>query len=157
MKMTRTLQRTGLAALVLLLAIQVIPVERDNPPVKVEIPAPNEVRDVLQRSCYDCHSNTTLWPWYSYVAPSSWFVIGHVRDAREDLNLTEWPLLDTEAQQFFLGEMRKQIEGGAMPLESYLFLHRNARLSDAERGKVLIWIDEEILLLSGPGLGEWNP
>ncbi len=155
--MTKTLQRTGLAALVLLLAIQVIPVERDNPPVRVGIPAPSEVRNVLQRSCYDCHSNTTLWPWYSYVAPISWFVIGHVRDAREDLNLTEWPLLDTAAQQFFLGEMKKQIEGGAMPLKSYLFLHRNARLSDAERGKVLIGIDEEILLLSGPGLGEWNP
>jgi len=112
--MTKTLQRTGLAALVLLLAIQVIPVERENPPVKVEIPAPNEVRDVLQRSCYDCHSNTTVWPWYSYVAPISWFVIGHVRDAHEDLKLTEWTLLDTAAQQVFLGETSKQIEGGEM-------------------------------------------
>jgi hypothetical protein len=142
--------RTALAAGLVLLAIQLIPVDRSNPPAKLEIPAPAEVKTLLERSCYDCHSNRTRWPWYSYVAPASWFVADHVHDGREDLNLTEWPLLDNEAQQFYLGEMKKMIEGGEMPLRSYLLLHRGARLSDDERRTLLTWIDEEVLLLAAP-------
>ena len=155
--MKKLLSRAALVVLVLLLAIQLVPVERTNPKSKLEIPAPAEVRAVFERSCYDCHSNRTRWPWYSYVAPASWFVIRHVKDAREDLNLTEWPMLDFEAQLFYLGEMRKQIEEENMPLDSYLLLHWGARLSDTERGLLLDWIDEEVGLLSNPGLGDWNP
>ena len=134
-----------------------MPVDRSNPPSKVMIPAPREVQAILERSCFDCHSNQTRWPWYSYVAPASWFVAKHVRNGRQDLNLTEWPLLDTERQQFFLGEMKGQVKGGTMPLDSYLLLHWNARLSDEERETLLLWIDEEVLLVSGSGFGEWNP
>jgi hypothetical protein len=148
--MKKLLTRVVLVVLVLLLAIQLIPVERTNPPVKLEIPAPAEAHALLERSCYDCHSNRTRWPWYSYVAPASWFVIRHVRDGRKDLNMTEWPLMDTEAQLFFLGEMKKQLEERNMPLESYLLLHWGARLGDAERDALLAWIDEEIVLLSEP-------
>jgi hypothetical protein len=75
-----------------------------------------------------------------------------VREAREDLNLTEWPVLAVEEQQFFLGEMRKQLEAGNMPFESYLLLHWGARLSDAERDLLLAWIDAEIDLLCDTGL-----
>lgn len=155
--MRKLLTRVGLVVLILLLAIQFVPVERTNPPAKLEIPAPAEAHAVLERSCYDCHSNQTRWPWYSYVAPASWFVADHVRDGRKDLNLTEWPLMDTERQLFFLGEMRKQIEEENMPLDSYLLLHWGARLSDDERGMLLAWIDEEIGLLSSSDLGDWNP
>lgn len=148
--MKKLLVRLALVALLVLAAIQLIPVDRSNPPAKLEIPAPPEVRAVLERSCYDCHSNHTRWPWYSYMAPASWFVIRHVRDAREDLNMTEWPLLDVEGQLFFFGEMKKQIAEKNMPLESYLLLHWGSRLSAAERDLLLAWIDEEISLLSEP-------
>ena len=148
--MKKLLTRIVLAVLILLLAAQVIPVERDNPPAKLEIPAPTEVREMLERSCYDCHSNRTQWPWYSRVAPTSWFVASHVRDGQENLNLTEWPLLDVEAQQFFLGEMKEQIKLQKMPLGSYLILHWDARLSDSERALLVNWIDEEVALLSAP-------
>lgn len=146
--MKKLLTRFALVLLVLLLAAQLVPVERTNPPAKSEILAPIEVQAVLERSCFDCHSNKTRWPWYSRVAPASWFVARHVREAREDLNLTEWPLMDAEAQQFFLGEMRKQLEAGNMPLDSYLLLHWGARLNDTERELLLTWIDEEISLLT---------
>jgi len=148
--MKKLLRRIALALLVLLLAAQLVPIERPNPPAKLEIPAPAEVGRVLERSCYDCHSNRTQWPWYSYVAPASWFVVRHVRDAREDLNLTEWPLMDIDGQLFFLGEMRKQIAADKMPLYSYRLLHWGARLSNADRTLLLAWIDEEIGLLSEP-------
>lgn len=155
--MKKQLTRFALLVLVLWLGIQLVPVDRDNPPTKAVIPAPAEVRMVLERSCFDCHSNETRWPWYSYIAPASWFVAEHVHDARKDLNLTEWPLFDTEAQQFFLGEMRKQLEAETMPLDSYLLLHWDARLSDAERSQLLAWIEEEVNLLSDSDLGVWNP
>ena len=148
--MKRLLTRGALVVLAVLLVLQLVPVDRDNPPAKLQIPAPPEVQAVLERSCYDCHSNQTRWPWYSYVAPASWFVAEHVHDGRGDLNFTEWPLMDTEAQQFYLGEMKKQLEQRNMPLRSYLLLHWQARLSDAERDLLLAWIDEEIDLLSGP-------
>lgn len=146
--MKKLLTRIGLVIAVVMLLVQVIPVDRTNPPSKVELPAPGQVREVLERSCYDCHSNRTQWPWYSRVAPVSWFVAKHVREGRENLNLTEWPLMDSEAQLFFLGEMKEQIEQKTMPLDSYLIVHRDAGLSDADRTLLLEWIDEEVGLLS---------
>ena len=148
--MRKLLTRTALAVVAIFLIAQWIPVDRSNPPTKVEIPAPAAVHEMLQRSCYDCHSNRTQWPWYSRVAPVSWFVAKHVREGRENLNLTEWPLMEVEAQLFFLGEMKEQIEAANMPLDSYLIVHWDARLSAAERAMVLDWIDEEVGLLSMP-------
>ena len=147
--MKTLLTRIALVVLALLLAAQLVPVERTNPPVKLELQAQAEVRAVLEGSCFDCHSNQTQWPWYSHVAPISWFVIRHVSHARDNLNLTEWSLMDVEAQLYLLGEMREQIEEGNMPLDSYLLVHWNARLSDDERDMLLAWIDEEVSLLAG--------
>lgn len=148
--MRKRLLLVTLLGLILLLGIQLVPVDRSNPPAKIEIPAPADVHALLERSCYDCHSNQTRWPWYSRLAPASWFVADHVHDGREDLNLTEWPLMDTEAQQFYLGEMKKMIKNGEMPLRSYLILHWGARLTDDERQVLLRWIDDEVNLLSEP-------
>ena len=148
--MRKLLTAIGSVLVAGLLVVQLIPVERSNPPVKLEIPAPAGVSEMLQGSCYDCHSNRTQWPWYSRLAPASWFVAKHVREGRKNLNLTEWPLLDVEKQLFFLGEMKKQIKAKNMPLTSYLLVHWDARLTDDERSELLAWIDDEILLLSSP-------
>lgn len=147
--MRRALKWVTLAGLALLLALQLVPAERTNPPVGAEIAAPEDVRAVLERSCFDCHSNKTRWPWYSRVAPVSWYVIRHVERGRADLNLTEWPLFDPQAQQFFFGEMKGKVKNREMPLPSYLWLHWNARLSDTERLRLISWFDEEARLLSG--------
>ena len=147
--MKKALQWVGLVALAAFLAIQLVPVERTNPPVTTEIAAPEGVGELLERSCYDCHSNKTRWPWYSRIAPASWFVTDHVEDGRADLNLTEWPLFDTQAQQFYLGEMKGKVKNREMPLDSYLLLHRDARLNDEERERLILWIDEEVRILSG--------
>ena len=76
----------AVGVVVALAAIQLVPVHRTNPPVRVEVNAPEEVMAIIQRACYDCHSNETRWPWYSRVAPVSWFVVSHVKKARGDLN-----------------------------------------------------------------------
>ena len=147
--MKRFATRAAFAVLALLVAIQFVPVERSNPPVRAEIQVAGEVRAVLERSCFDCHSNRTRWPWYSRVAPVSWYVVRHVSHARGDLNLSEWPVHDFESQKYFLAEMKEVLEEGEMPLDSYLLVHRGARLSAAERALLLDWIDRESDLLAG--------
>ena len=129
-------------ALVLLLAaaaIQMVPVDRTNPPVVSDVDAPAEVKEVLRRACYDCHSNQTDWPWYSHVAPLSWFVADHVRVGRKDLNFSEWPAFDRELQELAKADIREQVAGGTMPLTSYTWLHPEARLTDAEREVIVAW------------------
>ena len=118
--------------------------ERTNPPGGFEIQAPAEVGELLERSCYDCHSNRTEWPWYSNIVPVSWFVAGHVEKARADLDLTDWPMMDAEEQRFFLSNMKRKIKQEEMPLPTYLFVHRDARLSADDRAKIIQWIDSEL-------------
>ena len=146
--MKRWAKILGLVLAAVFLGLQLVPVDRANPPVLTEIVAPPEVAAILERSCYDCHSNKTRWPWYSRVAPVSWWVAKHVRQGRGDLNFTEWPLFDTQTQQYHLGEMKSEIKGMEMPLPSYLWIHRGARLDAEERGRLVEWIDDEVGQLS---------
>lgn len=123
------------------MALQLVPVERSNPPIRSDVDAPAEVEAILRRACYDCHSHETRWPWYSYVAPVSWFVVDHVKHGRGDLNFSDWPAFDFEAQDLALSDVREQITKGEMPLPSYLILHRDARLSEDDRAVLLEWAE----------------
>jgi hypothetical protein len=87
-----------LAIVLLLVVIQFVPVDRSNPPVTSEVPASPEARAVLRRACYDCHSNETVWPWYSKVAPVSWLVARDVHKGREELNFSTWDRYATKEQ-----------------------------------------------------------
>jgi hypothetical protein len=135
----RWLRWAAAGALLLLLLAQLVPVERTNPPVTSDIDVSDEVRSILRRSCYDCHSHETRWPWYSFVAPMSWYVIDHVDHGRGDLNFSEWPTFDFEAQDLAFEDIREQLEKGEMPLTSYLLLHPSARLSEDDRQLLLRW------------------
>ena len=116
-----------------LIGIQFVPVERTNPPVvdEIEWDSP-QTRAIAKRACFDCHSNETVWPWYSYVAPLSWRVAGHVEEAREHLNFSEWNRPNED-----LEEIQEVLEEGEMPLWDYLLLHSEARLSEAEQAQLL--------------------
>jgi hypothetical protein len=123
----------------LFLLIQLIPVEQTNPPVEADLTAPDAVKDILRRACYDCHSHETRWPWYGRVAPFSWWLAEHVIEGRADLNFSRWPLFDFEARELMLRDIEKQLVDGTMPLPSYLVGHREARLSDMDRKVLLEW------------------
>lgn len=140
MKGRHALRWSGLALLLAAVAIQFVPVDRTNPPVRTDVAAPGEVAPILRRACYDCHSNETRWPWYSYVAPASWFVADHVRHGRGDLNFSEWPVFDLEAEAEALKDIEAQVEKGEMPLRSYTWLHRDAVLSPDDRETLLRWV-----------------
>lgn len=115
-------------AVVLFLLLQLIPVDRTNLPITQEIQWDSpETRALAQRACFDCHSNETVWPWYSYVAPISLRVADHVEHGRFHLNFSQWDGPNEE-----LDDVIETIEEGEMPLRDYLLLHPEARLTDAE-------------------------
>jgi cytochrome c551/c552 len=124
---------------VALLLAQLVPVDRTNPPVETEPPAPPEVRAVLRRACYDCHSNETVWPWYSRIAPVSWLIARDVHEGRRHANFSTWNRRSPQAQQKALREVAEQVERGEMPLWFYLPLHPNARLSEADKTLIQTW------------------
>lgn len=133
----------GVAVLVAtFIAIQFIPVHRSNPPIEADVGAPSEVKDVLERSCYDCHSNETRWPWYSRVAPISWLVAWDVREGREALNFSTWNRLSTHEQVEMLEESWEVVDEGEMPLWYYLPAHPEARIRAQDRAVLRAWAAE---------------
>ncbi len=135
------LQKTLLVGLGLFLAIQLVPVERSNPPVLAEVPAPPEVREVIERACYDCHSHETRWPWYAQLAPASWLLAYDVAEAREHMNFSDWKQYDEDEQRDLVEEAWEEVEEGEMPPWFYLPLHPEARLSDADRSVLEDWAE----------------
>lgn len=122
-----------------LLAIQLVPVDRRNPPVETEVPATAEARAVLRRACYDCHSNESVWPWYSRVAPISWLVARDVHEGRKELNFSTWNRLAPNQQNKARRESWKEVEEGEMPMWFYLPIHPEARLSAVDRAILQAW------------------
>ena len=120
-----------------LIAMQVIPVgSRVNPPVVVE---PNwdslETRALAQRACFDCHSNETVWPWYSYVAPISWMVVKDVNEGRRVFNFSEWTAEQQQASQ--PEEAVELVSKNLMPLPYYILIHPEANLTNLEKGQLV--------------------
>jgi hypothetical protein len=150
-KMSEVNRGTIWMVLALLLGIQAIRPARTNPAVvqghRLEdaISLPAGVDSVLNRACSDCHSNLTRWPWYSNVAPVSWFVINHVDDGRRQMNFSEWQRpgvadpMEYARRRFH--SACSEVRTGGMPLRSYLLVHRNARLSAEDVQTICDWAD----------------
>lgn len=127
--------------LIILIGIQFIPMDvpeqiESNP--QSELVAPQEVMAVLKRSCYDCHSNTVVYPWYDKIAPASWYAKGHVKKGRKHLNFSIWNDYNQEKKLKLLQRIPKSIVI-RMPLSSYLWLHEEAKLSKKEKQIVSDW------------------
>lgn len=135
----QVVRRGLLGAVIVLAAIQFVPVDRSNPPVETEVPVPATVRSVLRRACYDCHSHETVWPWYSRVAPFSWLVERDVREGRKELNFSAWNRLDAKRKARKMKETWKEVSEGEMPPWFYTAVHRDAALSSADRAALRDW------------------
>ena len=103
--------------------------------------APANVQPILDRSCMDCHSNSTRWPWYSRISPVSWWLADHVKDGRRELNFSEWNTFTPRRQYRKLEEICEEVKEREMPLKSYLPLHPSAKLSDANRAALCAWAE----------------
>nr|WP_232373666.1 heme-binding domain-containing protein [Leptospira chreensis] len=134
-------KRIFLILLGVFLILQFFPVSRTNPPITSEIQTNAEVKDVLKRSCYDCHSNETVWPMYSYIFPASLLISHHVEEGRGELNFSEFGQLIERKQNKKIYEVWEQVEEGEMPPKDYLLLHPSAQLSEKDKEILKVWAD----------------
>ncbi len=102
-------------------------------------PIPPATEAILQKACYDCHSNHTRYPWYTAVQPLGWWIQHHVDEGKHSLNFSEWTSYKTEDMPHILEELREEVAEGHMPLPSYLWVHGDAKLSAAERDTLFLW------------------
>ncbi len=119
----------------LMLAIQIVPYGRNhaNPPIVSEPKWDSpETRQLFKRSCFDCHSNETNWPWYSNIAPASWLVQHDVEEGRGVFNFSDWQNAGMDA-----GEIAETLDEGKMPPAQYLLIHANLKPSSAETQKMI--------------------
>lgn len=135
------MKRIFLILLGVFLILQFFPVSRTNPPITSEIQTNAEVKDVLKRSCYDCHSNETVWPMYSYIFPASLLISHHVEEGRGELNFSEFGQLIERKQNKKIYEVWEQVEEGEMPPKDYLLLHPSAQLSEKDKEILKVWAD----------------
>ena len=142
MRRGRILKSTILVLAFVGVGIQFVPVDKTNPPVVSALHAPAPVDSILRRACYDCHSHETRWPWYARVAPASWFLARHVHRGRAELNFSDWPEFDFHQQDMDMREMWSEVKEGDMPRRSYLWIHRDARLSEQDRATLRRWLVE---------------
>ena len=147
--MKKALKWSAVAAALLFIGAQAYRPDRANPAVderktlRANTRLTPEVAAILERSCNDCHSSETAWPWYSNVSPVSWFLQQHVDEGRRELSFSEWGTYTKRKRERKLHEICEQVESGQMPLTSYLPLHPSARLSDEDKRAVCEWANEE--------------
>ncbi len=125
------MKKTILYLAILLVILQTIPYGRDhdNPEVLAEPEwDSNKTRDLFMKTCGDCHSYETVWPWYSNIAPASWLVAYDVEEGRKHLNVSAWGY----AKNGDADEAAEELEEGKMPPPQYLWVHRDKMLSTAE-------------------------
>lgn len=140
MKITRVVLGVTVGGL---LALQLVPPQypRDNPPSEATIAGPPEVVRILRRSCFDCHSHETDWPFYAWIAPISWRLAADVAGARSRLNFSEWENLRAGFRRRNARKIVERIEKGEMPMPEYLWLHPAAAVSPEELDTLRAWRD----------------
>ncbi|MEN8790187.1 MAG: heme-binding domain-containing protein, partial [Flavobacteriaceae bacterium] len=148
----KILKKIALFLLVVLLAIQFIRPEKnfsETPNTEVfvqETNPPDEVMIILKSSCYDCHSDSTRYPWYNNIAPVSFWIADHVDHGKGHLDFSNWASYDAKKKDHKLEEVIEMVESGEMPLREYTWTHSEARLTEAQREAVIEWAKTTKLL-----------
>jgi hypothetical protein len=114
----------------------------------------SELGKTVERACGNCHSNDTIWPWYSHVPPVSWWIQKHVRDGREKLNFSEWTNYSGRQQHDTLEAICGIISMNSMPPASYLVMHPEARLTAQDKMALCFWSAKEIERQDGASLNQ---
>jgi hypothetical protein len=151
--MKKGIKTTGLLLIAVLILIQFFRPEKNLQSAAQEYDllqvsnVPESLTTILRTSCYDCHSNHTNYPWYSRISPVSWYLDKHIRLGKEDLNLSEYGRLDKVEKIGVLSDIYDVLEAGSMPLQSYVLIHRDARLSQDQIDALMDWADLESMRL----------
>ena len=130
---------------VLLVIIQFIHPEKNKAPgrqanaLATLITVPDNIKNIFAKACNDCHSNNTRYPWYSHIQPVDWWMNNHVREGKRELNFDEYANRPLRYQYHKMEEIADEVEEGEMPLDSYTWMHRDARLTETEKKEVIDW------------------
>ena len=145
----------GLAILVVaaFIVIQFFRIDKANPPViraetlEASTAVPPDISLILGRSCNDCHTNQTIYPWYSNIQPISWLLKNDIDDGRQKLNFSVWNTYTPQRRSKKLEQICDRLEANEMPLPSYLWIHRNSILSESDRIALCDWAKQEQAIL----------
>ena len=149
--MGKTLKLVGLGLIAALIILQFFQPERNNALMDPELDLlvllapPEPLENLIRNACYDCHSNQTAYPWYSKISPVSWYLHKHIRKGKEDLNMSNYGLLDKADKIGALADFCDVLDAGTMPLQSFMLIHKDARLTQEERDALCIWTEEVAL------------
>ncbi len=147
MKKKFTLKNIGIALIVILVVSQFIRIDKTNPPSEaandfITITKPSEeIAGILKASCYDCHSHQTVYPWYTNIAPVSWWIKNHVNEGSHHLNFSLWGTYKSRRMDHKLEECVEMVEEGEMPMSSYTLIHGNAKLSKEQQTALVSWFN----------------
>ncbi|MFK5959345.1 MAG: heme-binding domain-containing protein [Lutibacter sp.] len=139
------MKKVLLGILVVIILIQFIRPEKNDSNDKTSdittvMEVPDNVNQIIKTSCLDCHSNTTMYPWYSEIAPVSWYLAQHVNEGKEHLNFSEWAAYNKDQKNHILKDLKEELEDHEMPLKSYLILHKDAKMTKKQYETVLNWV-----------------
>jgi hypothetical protein len=152
--MKKALKIIAIVLFVLFIAAQFIRPDFTNPPVtqaetlQMTTTVPDNVQAILKRSCNDCHSNETTYPWYSKIQPSASFLKNHIDDGRRNLNFSVWNTYETKKKRKKFDEICQQVNDKEMPLPSYLWIHWDAKLSAEDSKTLCDWTQTESMKLA---------
>lgn len=141
----KMIKRVLIALLFCLIVIQLIhPAKNINKNVQMNrvdlvLEVPSNIQSILEKSCYDCHSNNTVYPWYSKLQPVDWWLNDHIVEGKEELNFSEFGSYKPLRMYFKLREIAHEVTDNEMPLESYLYIHGDAKLSDEQKQTLVVW------------------
>ena len=147
--------KKALKIIVLVLAVgfigmQFFQIDKTNPPItdtetlEAAVAIPPDVALILGRSCNDCHTNKTVYPWYASIQPNGWFLKDHIDEGIRELNFSKFNTFETKKKKKKLEEICEQVETSEMPLPSYLWIHRDAVLSESERKALCDWTKQAV-------------
>jgi|WetSurMetagenome_2_1015567.scaffolds.fasta_scaffold67390_2 hypothetical protein len=152
----KTTKHVGYVAVMLLIGAQLIRPNQTNPKIDPAMTFDElgksipEVASIVQRVCSNCHSNSTVWPWYSHVAPASWLIASDVRGAREHLNFSEWGLLSPNKSLRMIEAACDEVKAGDMPPWYYRLMHPEAKLTDKDVSTLCNWASKMDSPRTGP-------
>lgn len=107
--------------------------------IAVAMAVPNDVQVILHKACYDCHSNNTSYPWYANIQPVYWWLNNHVEEGKDELNFSEFGTYKLKRKLKKFNEISGEVTDGEMPLESYTWIHKEAKLTQEEANKIINW------------------
>jgi len=143
--MKKFIKATLITLAVVFVAAQFVRPAFSNPPINPahELRAPAHVQSIIDRSCIDCHTSRTRYPWYSQISPVSWWLKDHIDEGRGELNLSEFGTYSPKKAAHKLEEVHEMIKKDEMPLREYVWGHPSAKLSDADKKSLIEWADAE--------------